>query len=146
MPTLSISYEAALRGIEIAAITLAVFDTIAAGLVILFILLDSNRQRRVWLEIPWERRAPIYLAISVLVSHVVFMTRECLEIGALDPLAFGDASGDLSQNCIVINQLSWWGISAFSRNSSLAIWLPILACTVQGFSMAGSIIMKVRGL
>ena len=110
MSTSPISYDSALYGLEISAITLTIFNGIAAGLVIIVLLYDNLQQRKNWLSISWERRTPLYLAISILLSQIVFATREFLEIGSLIPSSSGDTQGAISEQCIAANEATWWGI------------------------------------
>jgi hypothetical protein len=128
MPTVEISYDTAIDAVEIAAITLTVFNSLAAGLVILFVILDNCHQQQSWFRIPWEGRMPISLAISVLVSNLIFIARESLELGSLDSAATGDNGTKESQKCIAANEASWLGTIYWSGHSTDISYLAPAAC------------------
>ena len=79
MSTVDISPDTALRAVEVAAITLTLFNAVAAAIVLLLVYIDNYRQRKSWLKISWERRTPLYIAICILISHVIFTIREFLK-------------------------------------------------------------------
>lgn len=108
---MDISQDTAVHAVEVAAITLTVFNAVAAGIVVLFVLLDNHRQQKSWLKISCERRTPLYLAISLLISHIVFTTREFLETGSVNPQTSGDSLETIPEACVAANESSWWGIS-----------------------------------
>lgn len=105
---MSVSYDAAIHAVEIAAITLTTFNGFAAGLVLLLVLLDNFRQRKSWLRISYERRVPFSLSIAILSSHVVFAVREFSQLGSGIP-TIGDVKSG-SPSCAALNESSWWGI------------------------------------
>ena len=105
---MTVSYDAAIHAVEIAAITLTTFNGVAAGLVLLLVLLDNYRHRKSWLRISHERRVPFYLSIAILSSHIVFAVREFSQLGMGIP-TLGDATSN-SPNCTALNESSWWGM------------------------------------
>jgi hypothetical protein len=111
MPPALISYDSLVHAVDLAAISLTAFNCIAACIVIVIVVIDSRRLQRSWLSLPLERRAPIYLAIAILLSHVIFITRESLEVGSFDNSEISDPGNPplVSQQCTVLNQMSWWG-------------------------------------
>jgi hypothetical protein len=115
MSTVDISYDTALRAVEVAAITLTLFNAVAAGTVIFLVIHDNYRQRKSWLKISWERRTPLYTAICILISHVMFTIREFIEIGSVNSQQSGDSVEIVSEACVAANESSWWGIS-FPQN------------------------------
>jgi hypothetical protein len=114
MSSVVISYEAAVHAVEIAAITLTIFNALTAGLTLFFTLRDNYHQQRSWWRLSWDRRLPVYLACSILVSNVVFVAREFLEMGAILPSTSGNSQAVTSQNCVAMNEISWWGIFLIS--------------------------------
>ena len=108
---MSVSYDAAIHAVEIAAITLTTFNGFAAGLVLLLVLLDNYRQRKSWLRISFERRVPFYLSVAILGSHVVFAVREFSQLGSGIPTS--GAATITSPKCAALNEISWWGIPGF---------------------------------
>jgi hypothetical protein len=108
MPLDELSYDGILQAIDLAAITLTAFNCIAACTVLIFIFLDCRRLHRTGLSFPVERRTPSYLAIAIIVSHIVFITRESLEVSVFDNSESGQAE-TISPKYIILNQLSWWG-------------------------------------
>jgi hypothetical protein len=110
MSTVDVSRETAVRGIEVAAIGLTLFNAVAAGLVVLLVLLDTHRQRKSWLRISWERRTPLFLGISIIISHVVFSAREFLEYSSVNSQSTEDAIGAALQRCVAANESTWWGV------------------------------------
>ena len=139
---MSISYEAAIRAVEIAAITLTTFNGVSAGLVLLMVLLDNYRHRKSWLRISYDRRVPFYLSIAILGSYIVFAVREFSQLGSGIPTP-GGAKGP-SPNCAALNESSWWGMELWHRFIlPLAIWLPQVALAVRAVLMAGPIIFRV---
>ena len=143
MSTVNIPYDRAVRAIEVAAITLTSFNAVAAGLVVALVLMDNFRQSKSWLNIYWERRIPLYLGLCILFAQIVFITREFVEMGLTDSLSSKDSVAGASQNCIAMNQISWWGISASRQTLTVVIWLPLLALAMRVYLMAGAIIFKV---
>jgi hypothetical protein len=114
---MGISYDAAVHAVEIAAISLTIFNGFAAGLVIILTLVDNYRHQKSWSRISIERRAPLYLAVCILFSHVVFAVREFLQLGSGIPVS-GEA-GTSSQLCTATSESSWWGTAfRFKVNSS----------------------------
>jgi hypothetical protein len=130
---MGISYDAAVHAVEIAAISLTVFNGVAAGLVILLSLVDNYRHTRSWSRISIERRAPLYLAVCILVSHVVFAVREFLELGSGIPVS-GEA-GTSSQLCTATSESSWW-CTAFCLKANSSDMVsnsgPNTACFLNG--------------
>src|SRR5579871_310932 len=121
----SISYSAALNGLEISAITLTIFNGVAAGLVVTVALFDNYQQRKTLLSISWERRTPLYLGITILLAQIVFAARELLEIGSLVPTTADHAQAVISGECLAANQASWWGmLHRIGNELNLAIWVP----------------------
>jgi hypothetical protein len=90
--------------VEVAAIIITLINGLAAATVGILALFDNYRLTKSW-EISWERRAPIYLGLSILLSHVVFAAREFLEYGSVNTSGTSDTSG-----CIAANESSWWGM------------------------------------
>ena len=114
---MGISYDAAVHAVEIAAISLTVFNGFAAGFVTILALVDNYRHQRSWSRISIERRAPLCLAICILFSHVVFAAREFQHLGSGIPVS--DEAGTSSQSCIATSESSWWGTAFhFKPNSS----------------------------
>ena len=140
---MSISYEAAIRAVEIAAITLTTFNGVSAALVLLLVLLDNYRHRKSWLRISYDRRVPFYLSIAILGSYIVFAVREFSQLGSGIPTP-GDAKSP-SPSCVALNESSWWGRELWPPFIlPLAIWLPQVALAVRAVMMAGPIIFRVR--
>lgn len=106
MSTADISPDAAVHAVEVAAIILTVFNAIAAAIVLLLVCIDNYHQQKSWWRLSWEKRTPFYLAISILISHVVFAIREILEMTPITPDTVGDG---VPQICIAVNEISWWG-------------------------------------
>ena len=110
MSTVDLSRDAAVQGVEVAAIGLTLFNAVAAGLVVLLVLVDTYRQRKSWLRISWERRTPLFLGISIIFSHIVFSTREILEYDSVISQSTENAIGETLQRCVTANESSWWGL------------------------------------
>jgi Na+-transporting NADH:ubiquinone oxidoreductase subunit NqrE len=104
---MGISYEAAVHAVEIAAISLTTFNGFAAGLVVILALVDNYRHQKSWSKISIETRAPLYLAICILFSHIVFAVRESRQLGSGIPIS--EDAGTSSQLCITTTETSWWG-------------------------------------
>jgi hypothetical protein len=103
MSAVVISYDDAVHAIEIAAVSLTLFNAFAAGLVVALAVRDNIVQEKTWALI-WERRLPVYLAVSILLSHAVFSAREFFEFGAIV-----SSESVTSPGCVAVNELSWWG-------------------------------------
>lgn len=141
---MDISPDAALRAVEVSAVVLTVFNAIAGGIVLLLVLLDNHRQRKSWLKLSWERRTPFYLAISVVISHAIFIMREALEMGSVASLATGRMLEVVPPECTVENEISWWGISNKQLiDLTVAIWFPIVVMAMRACLEAGAILLKV---
>ena len=107
MSTVGISPDAAVHTVEVAAIILTVFNAVTAAIVLLLVCVDNYHQRKSWWRLSWERRTPFYLAISILISHIVFAIRETLE---MTPVTSNDVGDGVPQICIAANESSWWGM------------------------------------
>lgn len=105
---MNVQYSAAEHAVEIAAITLTTFNSFAAVLVLLLVLVDNYRHQKSWWRISYDRRVPFYLSIAILCSHVVFAVREFSQLGSGIP-NLGDATRN-SPNCTALNESTWWGI------------------------------------
>ena len=110
MSTVDISPDAAVHAVEVAVMILTMFNAVAAGIVLLLVFVDNYRQQKSWWRLSWEHRTPFYLAISILISHVVFAIREILEMTPADSNTVVDGLQLVPQKCIVANKSSWWGI------------------------------------
>lgn len=141
---MGISYDAAVHAVEIAAISLTTFNGFAAGLVVILALVDNYRHQKSWSKISIETRAPLYLAVCILFSHIVFAVRESRQLGSGIPIP-GDA-GSFSQFCIATNESSWWGRLCSLQKLITAIWVPIVALTLRVFLMAAAILLRVYSL
>jgi|SRR5277367_3214750 hypothetical protein len=107
MSTLDISGHDAVRAVEIASIGITLLNALAASTVVLLVSIDNFRDRKSWWNLSWERRVPLYLGLSVLISHIVFVTREFLEF---DLVNSGQSSA--TDVCIAANESSWWGMAS----------------------------------
>ena len=107
MSTVDISPDAAVHAVEVAAIILTVVNAVAASIVLLLVCVDNHRQQKSWWRLSWERRTPFYLATSIVISHIVFATREILEMTPTTSNTVGDG---VPQICIAANESSWWGM------------------------------------
>jgi hypothetical protein len=105
------SAASAIHAVEIAATTLTLFNVFAAGLTAAILLLDNHRQWASWWKLSWERRMPFYLAVSVILSHTVFATREFVEMGSFIPGSTGTSATYVTPTCVALNESSWWGMS-----------------------------------
>jgi hypothetical protein len=105
------SVASAIHAVEVAAITLTIFNVFAAGLALAIVLLDNHRQWGSWWRLSWEKRMPFYLAIAVIFSHIVFITREFVEMGSFVPRSTETSTTPISQTCIALNESSWWGMA-----------------------------------
>jgi hypothetical protein len=105
------SVASAIHAVEVAAITLTIFNVFAAGLALAIVLLDNHRQWGSWWRLSWEKRMPFYLAIAVIFSHIVFITREFVEMGSFVPRSTETSTTPTSQTCIALNESSWWGMA-----------------------------------
>lgn len=105
---MNVSYNAAEHAVEVAAITVTTFNSFAAVLVLLLVLVDNYRHRKSWWRISRERRVPFYLSIAILCGHIVFAVREFSQLGSGIPL-LGDAKSN-SPDCTALNESTWWGI------------------------------------
>jgi hypothetical protein len=98
--------------VEVAVLTLTVCNGAAAGLVFLLSLVDNYRLRRSWLKVSNERRLPIYLSLSILLSSLVFVLREDLNMGSGIPF-ISTQLNEASQSCAALHQSTWWGMFTF---------------------------------
>jgi hypothetical protein len=81
-------------------------NALSAAIVVLLVLVDNFRlHRKSWWKLSWEHRVPFYLGLSVLLSHIVFATRESLEFNSVNPSA--NSGTDV---CTAANESSWWGM------------------------------------
>src|SRR5271168_109870 len=130
MSSIDISYQSAVHAIEIAVLTLTSFNTFAAGLVLVFVVLDNHRYGKRWLGISRERRAPFFSSIAIVLSQVVFLTREGMEMGSVD---LSTTELNSISRCSALNQLSWYGV-----------WFPLIVLGLRVCLMAGAILLRVR--
>ena len=135
---MDISGDDAVQAIEIASVGLTLINGLSSALVVSLVLFDNRRHRQSWWNISWERRVPFYLGLSVLLSHIVFATRELLEFNSVNA-----TSGSAINGCIAANESSWWGIFFSLPKLILAIWLPLVAVSIRVLLMATSILLKV---
>ena len=140
MSTVDISPDAAIHAVEVAAIILTVFNAVAAAIVILLVCVDNYHQRKSWWRLSWERRTPFYLAISILISHVVFAIRETLEMTSVTSNTVGDG---VPQICIAANESQLVGYVLLTIELKIAIWFPLLALTMRACLTAGAIVLRV---
>lgn len=116
MSTGGISFAAAVHAVEVATITLTISSGVAAVAVLCLVLLDNYRQRNTWTKLSWRRRTPVYLAVSVFLSQAALAVREFLEMGSI----VSDASNKgASGECIIANQVSWWGMTEYTCQSDI---------------------------
>ena len=111
-------------------LTLTGFNTLAAILVLVFVLLDNHRYGKRWLGISRERRAPLFASIAIILSQVVFLTRGAVEMGSVD---LSTAELNSVPHCSALNQLSWYGV-----------WFPLIVLGVRVSFMAGAIMLRVH--
>jgi hypothetical protein len=123
----------------VGTITLTSFNILSAGVVCCLIFLDNRHTgKKVW-QIKPERRMPLYLATTVLISNIIFCVREVIEIPQDSGVQVNVSPGS---ECVALNQASWWGIP-LPDNSNLGIWIPLVTATVRISSTAGSVFFRV---
>ena len=131
MSSFDISYQAAVHTLEIAVLTLTGFNTFAAALVFVFVLFDNHHYGKSWLRISTERRTPLFGSIAIVISQVVFLAREVMEMGSV---VLSTSDQNTIPGCpAALGQLSWWGI-----------WFPLIAIGLRVCLMAGAILLKAR--
>ena len=102
-------YPDATQGLEIWVITITSFNLLAALLVSCLVLRDNRHTGMSrWKLLP-ERRTPIYLAVSIFVSNVIFCVREAEGMIALKPAPNGETGSLIMPSCAAFNEGSWWG-------------------------------------
>ena len=111
-------------------LTLTAFNAVAAILVLVFVVLDNHRYGKRWLGISRERRAPLFASIAIVLSQVVFLTREALEMESVD---LSTTELNSISRCSALNQLSWYGV-----------WFPLIVLGVRVSFMAGAILLRVH--
>jgi len=105
-------YPDATQGLEIWVITITSFNLLAALLVSCLVLRDNRHTGMSrWKLLP-ERRTPIYLAVSIFVSNVIFCVREAEGMIALRPAPNGETESGIMPSCAAFNEGSWWGNSS----------------------------------
>ena len=108
MSAVDISGDDAVRALEVASVGISLLNAFSATIVVLLVLVDNFRlHRKSWWKLSWERRVPFYLGLSVLLSHIVFATREFIESGSVNSTANSGTDG-----CIAANESSWWGMAS----------------------------------
>ena len=106
MSAVDISRDDAAHALEVASVGITLLNALSAAIVVLLVLVDNFRlHRKSWWKLSWERRVPFYLGLSVLLSHIVFATREFIEFGSVNSTANSGTDG-----CIAANESSWWGM------------------------------------
>jgi len=138
MAVVDISGDDAVHALEITSIGLTMINALSSASVVLLVLFDNIRHRQSWWKLSWERRVPFYLGLSVLLSHIIFATREFLEFNSVNATAESTTNG-----CIAANEGSWWGVFLSFPKITLAIWFPLVAVSIRILLMATSILLKV---
>jgi heme/copper-type cytochrome/quinol oxidase subunit 1 len=101
----------AIHTVQYSVIALTIFSAFAAGLVFILVLVDNIRHDKKWWRMPYERRTPFYLAITIILSSVPLVIREFTMTGTEVPF---DTNPNLPTSaCIALNEATWWGSPYF---------------------------------
>jgi hypothetical protein len=114
-------YSSTLTMNAVGAITLTLLNILAAGVVICLGFLDNRHSGKKTLNLRPERRTPVYLAIAIFLSNLLFCVREIKEMQGMDN---GEVEVQGTSDCIAVNQVTWWGrhpsVRLVLRNRGLA--------------------------
>ena len=93
-------------GTSIASITLTVINFLAALAAIILILVDNRRVHKTWKIAP-SLRIPLSLAVAICISHVFFMTKAFIGLGAFH---MPNPPKNERVACQIFNELGFWGL------------------------------------
>jgi len=106
------TYPNATQGVETWVITITSFNLFSAALVSCLVLLDNRHTGVSRWKLQPERRTPIYLAVSIFISNVIFCVRGAEGMIVLRPGANGETGSLIMAGCAGFNEGSWWGNSS----------------------------------
>ena len=106
------TYPNATQGVETWVITITSFNLLSAVLVSCLVLLDNRHTGASRWKLRPECRTPIYLAVSIFVSNVIFCVREVEGIIVSRPVPNGETMSPIMPSCAAFNEGSWWGNSS----------------------------------
>jgi len=108
MSVVVLSLDDAVHALEAALITLTGLNAIAAAGVLVLIWLDNRSHRTKSTTLSRKLRLPFYLAMTILLSQIVFIIREALELGVIN--------NEKIQSCTVMSEFTWFGKRPCSPN------------------------------
>lgn len=99
MSGVALSWDEAVLAVEVALITLISANTIAAASVLILVCKDNRWEGRK--NLSRELRLPFYLAIVIVISQILFILGEVIQLGSV--------SSNGSRPCAATSELGWWG-------------------------------------
>ena len=106
------TYPNATQGVESWVITITSFNLVSAVLVSCLVLLDNRHTGVSLWKLQPEGRTPMYLAVSIFVSNIIFCVREAEAMIVLRPGPNGETGSLNTPSCAAFNESSWWGNSS----------------------------------
>jgi hypothetical protein len=125
---------------SIVTIALTILNCFTSILLIVLILVD-NPQLKYWWKIVPSNRIPLGLAVSIFVSHGIFIAKEFIGLEAFESF---DPPDDKRLLCHIFNELGYWGMWSTFICANLGIWVPLVTMVMRVFITIGGMVFKVR--
>jgi hypothetical protein len=90
---------------SLATITLTILNGFASLLLIVLILVDNPNLKQWWKIVP-SNRIPLSLAISIFVSHGIFIGKEFVGLNSFESV---ESTSENRLLCEIFNNLGFWG-------------------------------------